>query len=59
MLRIITLLKKATTIINNLPRNSHSGPIFKKSNILKFEDKIPMFREVQYCSARASLKCDQ
>ena len=24
----------------NQPRNSHSGPLFKKSNILKFEDKI-------------------
>ena len=27
-------------IINNQPRNSHSSLLFKKSNILKFEDKI-------------------
>ena len=39
-LRIITLQKKALRIINNQPRNSHSGPLFKKSNILNFEDKI-------------------
>ena len=34
------LKKKALKIINNQPRNSHSGPLFKKSNILNFEDKI-------------------
>ena len=39
-LRIITLEKKALRIINNQPRNSHSSPLFKKSNILNFEDKI-------------------
>ena len=39
-LRIITLQKKALRILNNQTRNSHSGPLFKKSNILKFEDKI-------------------
>ena len=39
-LRIITLQKKALRIINNQPRNSHSSPLFKKSNILNFEDKI-------------------
>ena len=38
-LRIITLQKKALRIINNHPWNGQSGP-FKKSNILKFEDKI-------------------
>ena len=27
-------------IIHNQPRNSHSGSLFNKSNILKFEDKI-------------------
>ena len=32
--------EKALRIINNHPRNSHSGPLFKKSNILEFEDKI-------------------
>ena len=39
-LRIITLEKTAFRIINNQPRNSHSGLLFKKSNVLKFEDKI-------------------
>ena len=32
--------EKNLGIINNQPRNSHSGPLFKKSNILKFEDKV-------------------
>ena len=32
--------KKTIRIINNQPRNSHSSLLFKKSNILKFEDKI-------------------
>ena len=36
--RIITLQKKALRIINNQPRNNYSGPLFKKSNILKFGD---------------------
>ena len=39
-LRIITLQKKTLRIINNSrsgkPRNNYSGPLFKKSNILKF-----------------------
>ena len=39
-LRVTTLLKKALRIINNQLKNSHSGPIFKQNNILKFEDKI-------------------
>ena len=39
-LRVITLQKKALRIINNQPSNSHSGPLFEKSNTLKFEDKI-------------------
>ena len=38
-LRVTTLQKKALRIINNQPRNSTSGPFFKKSNILNFEDK--------------------
>ena len=39
-LRVITLQKKALRIINNQPNNSHSGPLFKQNNVLKFEDKI-------------------
>ena len=39
-LRVTTLQKKALRIINNQPKNSHSGPLFKQNNILKFEDKI-------------------
>ena len=39
-LSIITLQKKALIIINNQLRNSHSGRLFKKSDILKFKDKI-------------------
>ena len=38
--RIVTLQKKAIRIINNQPRNSHPSVLFKKSNVLKFEDKI-------------------
>ena len=32
-LRIITLQKKPLRIINNQPKNIHSGPLFQKSNI--------------------------
>ena len=39
-LRVTTLQKKALRIINNQLKNSHSGPLFKRNNILKFEDKI-------------------
>ena len=39
-LKSITLQKETLRIINNQPRNSNPGPLFKKSNILKFEDKI-------------------
>ena len=40
-LRNIILHKKLLKIINNQPRNRHSGQLFKKgNNILKFEDKI-------------------
>ena len=38
--RIVTSQKKVIRIINNQPRSSHSSLLFKKSNILKFEDKI-------------------
>ena len=38
--RNVTLQKKAIRIINNQLRNGHSSLLFKKSNILKFEDKI-------------------
>ena len=38
--RIVNLHKKAIRIINNKLRNSHSSLLFKKSSILKFEDKI-------------------
>ena len=39
-LNIITLEKIALKIMNNPPRYSHSNPLFKKSNILNFEDKV-------------------
>ena len=39
---IIILLKKAVRIINFQPRNPHTGPLFKQSSILKFQDKIYM-----------------
>ena len=39
-LRVTTLQQKALRIINNQPKKSHSGPLFKQNNILKFEDKI-------------------
>ena len=38
--RIVILQKKAVRIINFQPRNSHASPLFKKSSILKFQDKI-------------------
>ena len=41
-LRIITLQKRAFRITHNQHRNSHAGSFFKKSNVLKFEDKIPI-----------------
>ena len=39
-LRVTTLQKKPVRIINNQPKNSHSGPLLKQNNIPKFEDKI-------------------
>ena len=38
--KLLLYRKKLLRIINNHPRNSHSGPLSKKSNILKLEDKI-------------------
>ena len=38
--KIITLQKKSLRIIHNQSRNSHSGALFKKSNILKVGNKI-------------------
>ena len=38
--RVVILQKKAVTIINFQPRNSHTSPLFKQSFILKFQDKI-------------------
>ena len=42
-LRIATLHKKALKIINNQLRNSDSGLLFKKSNILKFDNTILIY----------------
>ena len=39
-LKVITLQTKALRIINNQPKNTHLGLLFKQNNILKFEDKI-------------------
>ena len=39
-LRVNTLQKKALRLVNNQPKTSHSGPLFKQNNTLKFEDKI-------------------
>ena len=39
-LRGFILQKKALRIINNQPKNCHSGPLFKQNKLLKFEDKI-------------------
>ena len=38
--QIVILHKKAVRIINFQPRNSHTSPLFKRSSILKFQDKI-------------------
>ena len=38
--RIVILQKKAVRIINFQPRNSHTSHLFKRSSILKFQDKI-------------------
>ena len=38
--QLVVLQKKALRINNFQPRNSHSSPLFKKSSILKFWDKV-------------------
>ena len=38
--QIVILQKKAITIINFQPRNSHTSHLFRQSSILKFQDKI-------------------
>ena len=38
--RVFTLHKKALGIISFQPRHCHSSSLFKKHNLLKFEDKI-------------------
>lgn len=53
-LRIIALHKKALTIINNHPRNSHWGLLFKKSNMLNFEDKI-LFGSIIFISKSTNI----
>ena len=40
MSRILTLQKKAMTIISFQSRNCHSGPLFFKLKLLKFNDKV-------------------
>ena len=35
-LELLLYRKKALRIINNQPKNSHSGPLFKQNYILKF-----------------------
>ena len=45
--RFFTLQKKALRIISFQPRDCHSSPSFKKHNILKFEDKIPLENVLQ------------
>ena len=37
--KIYYLTEQSSRIINTQPKNSHSGPLFKKSNIPRFEDK--------------------
>ena len=39
-LRVTTLQKKALRIINNPPKNSHSGPLFKKKKFLNLKIKF-------------------
>ena len=40
--RLVILQKKALRIINFQPCNSHSSPLFKRSFILKFSDKVTL-----------------
>ena len=38
--RLVILQKKALRIMNFQPRNSYTSPLFRKSSVLKFKDKI-------------------
>ena len=38
--RLVILQKKALRIMNFQPQNSHTSPLFRKTSILKFKDKI-------------------
>ena len=40
--RVFTLQKKALSIIRFQPGDCHPSPLFKKHNLLKFEDKIQL-----------------
>ena len=40
--RVSILQKKALRTISFQPRDCHSSPLFKKQNLLKFEDKIQL-----------------
>ena len=40
LLALVILQKKAVSIINFQPRNSHTSPLFKQNFILKFQDEI-------------------
>ena len=40
--RVSVLQKKALRIISFQPRDCYSSPLFKKQNLLKFEDKIKL-----------------
>ena len=38
--RLVILQKKALRIMNFRPRNSYTSPLFRKTSVLKFKDKI-------------------
>ena len=40
--RVSILQKKASRTISFQPRDCHSSPLFRKQNLLKFEDKIQL-----------------
>ena len=40
--RVSILQKKALGIVSFQPRDCHSSPLFKRQNLLKFEDKIKL-----------------
>ena len=53
MCRILTLQKKAMRIITFQSRNCHSGPLFFKLKLLKFNDKVHL--EKCFCSVDVSI----